>query len=51
MTLLPFLAGMIAQGAGFLPAFLVIALLALSMAVVIGRCSCGEPAGDTLSGS
>jgi MFS family permease len=45
MTLLPFLAGMIAQGAGFLPAFLVIALLALSMAVVIGKCSCRVPGG------
>jgi MFS family permease len=45
MTLLPALAGVIAERAGFLPAFLAIALLALSMAAVIGRCGCRVPAG------
>ena len=37
MTLLPFLAGVIAERAGFLPAFAATALLALSMAGIIGR--------------
>jgi MFS family permease len=41
MTLLPFIAGVIAEKAGFIPAFAAIALLALSMAVTIGRCGCG----------
>jgi MFS family permease len=45
MTLLPFLAGIIAEKAGFFPAFLVLALLALSMAAVIGKCSCRGPGG------
>jgi MFS family permease len=45
MTLLPFLAGIIAQTAGYLPAFAFIALLALSMAATIGRCGCRIPAG------
>jgi MFS family permease len=44
MTLLPFLAGAIAGTAGFLPAFAAIALLALSMAAVIGKCRCSIPA-------
>ena len=41
MTFLPFFAGVIAGGAGFLPAFGVVAVLALSMAVTIGWCRCG----------
>lgn len=40
MTLLPFLAGIIAEKAGFLPAFGLVAALALSMAATIGRCGC-----------
>jgi len=40
MTLLPFVSGVIAEKVGFLPAFLAIALLALSMAVVINGCGC-----------
>jgi hypothetical protein len=41
MTLLPFLAGVIAEDAGFLPAFAAIAILALSTAGTIGWCRCG----------
>jgi len=40
MTFLPFLAGIIAGGIGFLPAFGVTAALTLSMAVTIGKCGC-----------
>ena len=47
MTLLPSLAGIIAERAGFLPAFAGIALLALSMAAVIGRCGCRDLPGGT----
>jgi MFS family permease len=47
MTLLPFLAGIIAERAGFLWAFAAIALLALSMAAVIGRCECSGQGGST----
>jgi Major Facilitator Superfamily len=44
MTLLPFLAGIIAGQVGFLPAFGVTAVLALSMAVTIGWCRCSGEA-------
>ncbi|HVN66362.1 MAG TPA: MFS transporter [Methanomicrobiales archaeon] len=47
MTLLPSFAGVIAERAGFLPAFAAIALLALSMAAVIGRCGCTDPGDGT----
>jgi hypothetical protein len=44
MTLLPFLAGIIAGQVGFLPAFGVTAVLALSMAVTVGWCRCSGEA-------
>jgi MFS family permease len=47
MTLLPFLAGITAEKAGFPPAFAAIALLALTMAVTIGRCGCGGRAASS----
>jgi predicted MFS family arabinose efflux permease len=42
MTLLPFMAGIIAQTSGFAPAFFVMALATASMAITIGRCRCGD---------
>jgi len=45
MTLLPSLAGITAERVGFLPAFLVIAALALSMVAIFGRHAGGLPAG------
>jgi MFS family permease len=42
MTLLPFVSGILAERAGFLAAFLTVAALAGSMALVIGRCECGR---------
>jgi hypothetical protein len=41
MTILPFVSGVIAERAGFLPAFTFVALLAGSMALVIGRSESG----------
>jgi len=49
MTLLPFMAGITAERAGFLPAFGVIAALTLSMAVTIGRCGCDQPSRESKS--
>lgn len=40
MALLPAAAGFVAVGLGFLPAFCLTALAALSVAVMIGRCPC-----------
>jgi hypothetical protein len=45
MALLPFASGIIAEKAGFFPAFGVIAALTLSMAATIGRCECGSSRG------
>lgn len=42
MTLLPFMAGIIAQTSGFAPAFFVMALITASMAVTIGWCRCSD---------
>ncbi len=46
MTLLPFLAGALAEYAGFPAAFAAIALSALLVAATIGRCGCSVKAGD-----
>lgn len=40
LTLLPFVAGVIAQIANFFSAFLIISILTASMALTIGRCRC-----------
>lgn len=45
MALLPFASGIIAEKAGFFPAFGVIAALTLSMAATIGRCERGSSRG------
>jgi predicted MFS family arabinose efflux permease len=42
LTLLPFIAGIVAQLTDFFAAFLVMALLTGAMAVTIGRCACTE---------
>ncbi|HOT03685.1 MAG TPA: MFS transporter [Methanolinea sp.] len=46
MTLLPFLAGALAEYAGFPAAFAAIALCALLVAATIGRCGCSLKAGN-----
>ena len=46
MTLLPFLAGILAEYAGFPAAFAAIALCALYVAATIGRCGCSLKKGD-----
>jgi len=43
MTVLPFLAGVVAEKVSFLSAFLLFALVAMTMAVTIGRCACAPP--------
>lgn len=43
LTLLPFIASVVAQLTDFFSAFLVTALLTLAMAVTIGWCTCGTP--------
>jgi MFS family permease len=40
MALLPVAAGFVAEGLGFLPAFCFTAILALTVALTIGRCAC-----------
>ncbi|HTY15056.1 MAG TPA: MFS transporter [Methanoregulaceae archaeon] len=48
MTVLPFIAGIVAQVSGFFMAFLVTAVFALFVAVTIGFCrSCPVPSADT----
>jgi MFS family permease len=47
MTFLPFLAGIIAEGTGFLPAFGITAALVLFMAGTIGRGGSGIPARES----
>lgn len=43
MTLLPFVAGYVAENVTFLAAFILTALFALGVAATIGRCGCSEP--------
>jgi MFS family permease len=42
-TILPFIAGVTAENAGFFSAFLVLSVIVASMAVTIGRCVCKRP--------
>jgi Arabinose efflux permease len=43
MTLLPFIAGYVAENVTFLAAFALTSLFALCVAATIGRCGCSEP--------
>ncbi|MEN6395855.1 MAG: MFS transporter [Methanoregula sp.] len=43
MALLPFIAGVIADTGGFLAAFVVTAIMGVTVAVTIGRCGCHPP--------
>lgn len=43
MTVLPFLAGVVAETVSFFAAFLVFAFIAGMMALTIGRCACASP--------
>ncbi|MDD3621797.1 MAG: MFS transporter [Methanofollis sp.] len=44
MTLLPFVAGIVAEVQGFVAAFAMVAVLSVLMAATIGRCRCHVPA-------